>query len=218
MMEAMDPDGAWQRNRFLAFDWIVQRAGGEPVRRSHAWDRWDGDYRVEGPTDDGTMVAVFNTNAPADGRVWVAGVEVTGEDKAPLLQRANGMYINDSYWLIMPFKWADPGVTTRYLGERTDEDGTAWEVVELSFESVGLTPQNMYQAFVNPETGLMERWAHFRTPDADPFYADWTDWTSFAGVQLAMNKPWADGGRIFFENVTLGGDVPVDAFATPSAP
>ena len=211
MVAAMAPNDAWERARYLTFDFVVDLGGGRTFSRSHRWDRWTGDYRVEAPTDDGTLIALFNTNHPADGRAWMDGVVVEGEEAAPLLERANGMWINDSYWLIMPYKWADPGVNTRYVGTETDEGGTAWDVVELSFEGVGLTPDNMYRAYVHPESGLMERWEHFRTADADPSPSVWTEWTDFSGVKLALER-----SRISFHNVTVRADVPADAFSPPT--
>lgn len=218
MMAATDPEGGWGASRFLRFDWIVQRAGGEPVRRSHAWDRWEGRARVEADTDDGRMVAVFDTDAPEEGSVWMDGQPVDGESAAPLLNRAHGMHINDSYWLIMPFKWADPGVTTRALDPEADDEGVTWEVVELSFSGVGLTPDNVYRAYIHPETGRMERWAHYRTADADPFVADWTDFQDVGqGVVMALDKPWVDGGRLWFEHVELLPDVPPDAVDPPGS-
>ncbi len=207
MMAAMAPDGAWERVRYLQFDWIVDLGEGRTLARSHRWDRWEGDYRVEAPTQDGTLVALFNVNGPEVGRAWIDGRPLSGVEAAEALRRAYGMHVNDSYWFIMPYKWADPGVDTRYLGTETDDEGNSWEVVELSFEDVGLTPENRYHAYVNPETGLMERWDHYRTADADPSPSVWTNWTDFGGVKLAMDR-----SRIRFEDVVVGGSVPAGAF------
>lgn len=211
MVEAMAPDGAWDRARYLQFDWIFERAEGQGLARSHRWDRWTGDYRFETPTDDGTMVALFNIGAPDMGQVWIDGLLQEGEAAHDLLRRANGAYVNDSYWLIMPYKWSDPGVRTRFVGTESDQDGNTWEVVELSFEQVGLTPDNMYRAYVNTESGLMERWDHFRSPDAEPSPSEWTRWTEFSGVKLAMDR-----SRIRFADVLVGEEVPADAFQPPT--
>jgi len=211
MIEAMAPGGAWERNRYLQFDWIVDRGNGQSLARSHRWDRWTGDYRVEQQTDEGTMVALFNVGSPQDGQVWLDGVAQVGEEAQALLRRANGAYVNDSYWLIMPYKWADPGVNARFVGRETDGDGNTWDVVELSFEQVGLTPNNMYRAYVSPATGLMERWDHFRTPDAEPSPSVWTRWTDFSGVKLALDR-----SQIRFADVMVGEDVPADAFQPPT--
>ena len=217
MMAAMAPDGAWDRTRYLQFDWIFDRGDGNPFARSHRWDRYEHRYKVEMTNQDGqAVVAVFNTEAPLEGQVWVDGALQEGEAAAELLDRAHGAYINDSYWFIMPYKWADPGVNTRYVGEETDDDGRTWEVVELSFEDVGRTPQNMYRAFVNPETGLMERWWHFRTPDAEPSPADWSSWTGMGGVMVALDRPRPDGTEIRFEDVVVSSEVPDGAFDPPA--
>lgn len=216
MLEALGGRDAWERTRYLEFDWIVERPGGPATRRAHRWDRWNGDYRLEAPLGKGRMLALFNVNAPAQGRAWVNGELQAGARADSLLQRAYAIFINDSYWLLMPFKWLDPGVNLRYLGSRTDEDGRAWEVVELTFENVGLTPQNVYHAYVNPGTGRMERWWHFPRPGADPLITDWTDWRRCGPLLLAADRPFLSSeGRIHFENLRCETSVPAGAFVAP---
>ncbi|MEZ5331564.1 MAG: hypothetical protein R2991_05830 [Thermoanaerobaculia bacterium] len=51
----------------------------------------------------------------------------------------------------MPYKLEDPGVTLHYLGERPMLDGRPAEVLELTFEGVGRTPQNKYHVYVAEE-------------------------------------------------------------------
>ncbi len=212
MMEVMAPDAGWERARYLEFDWAV----GQNVRR-HQWDRWEGDARYEAQTGDGVVVALFNTNEPAAGRVWLDGVELAGEEAATRLAAAYRAHINDSYWLVMPYKWADPGVDTRYMGEQVDEDGRRWEVVRLSFAAdAGLTPQNLYDAFVDPQTGRMERWHHFSNPEADPSPSDWTDWSRYGPIELAENRRVDGVPRIFFPHIRVETRVPADAFQPPS--
>jgi hypothetical protein len=219
MVDAMAPDNGWERTRYLEFDWAVNRAdGGEPMIRAHRWDRWEGDARVEAPTQDGgSYVAIFNTSDPQAGRVWVDGEELGGEEAANRLQSAYSAHINDAYWLIMPYKWTDPGVTATYLGEEYDEESQVrWEKVELSFDDVGLTPQNVYRAWVNTETGLMERWEHLRTADANPSPSDWTDWVRAGPISLALNRRSNGQLRIFFSHVLASESVPDAAFAPPA--
>ncbi len=222
MMEAMAPDNGWERARYIQFDWVVSGADGQESRRAHRWDRYTGAYRLDAATQDGApMVAVFDVGEPGAGRVWVDGALQPPEAAAPLLERANAIFINDSYWLLMPYKWADPGVNCAYLGPATDEAGREWEVVELTFDSVGLTPRNKYRAFVNPETGRMERWQHWRDAD-DPeprFTSDWTDWRTYGPIQLSSLRPDPATGesRIRFENLRVEASVPADALAPPGA-
>lgn len=221
MMERIAPDDGWSRTRYLAFDWVVRRDDG-PLVRSHRWDRREGDYRVRAPVGEGEeMVALFNVNHPTEGEeVWLDGEPV--EDAArsdSLASRAHAMFINDSYWLVMPFKWADPGVTTTYVG-RMEEWGKEYDVVELTFEDVGLTPENKYRGFVDPETGLLEIWQHFRQAD-DPepgFTMAWTDWQDHGPIWLSSRRESREGeARIYFENLDARTEVPAGAFGGPGA-
>ncbi|MEX0856198.1 MAG: hypothetical protein WD056_01395 [Gemmatimonadota bacterium] len=212
MMETMAPDRGWERARYLEFDWAIGN-----TTRHHRWDRWEGDVRYEVETQGQNLVALFNANEPTVGRVWLDGVELEGQDAEERLAGAYRAHINDSYWLIMPYKWADPGVTTQYLGEQTDAAGQSWEVVELAFtEDTGLTPQNRYHAFVNPTTGLMERWHHFSNADADPSPSDWTDWQQYGPIQLAENRRTDGAVRIHFPHLRVETSVPEGVFDPPA--
>jgi len=203
---------AWGRARYLTFDFVVRRDEGD-FRRSHEWDRWGGRAQVTWASDEGETVAVVDSKDPTQGQVWVAGEAVpAGPHADSLLMQAYRAHINDAYWLVMPFKWADPGVHARFLGKETAEDGRIFDVVELSFDGVGVTPDNMYHAYVNTETGLMERWAHYSTPDAEPRFAEWGGYEEIGPLRLALDK-----GRIQFENVrVLEGELPDGAFALPN--
>ncbi len=217
MMDVMAPDRGWERARYLEFQWAVARADGSSLVRSHRWDRWEGQARVEDQADGQPRVSIFDTSDPTAGQVWVAGEPLVGEAATEALAGAYRAHINDSYWLIMPYKWADPGVVTTYLGEQTDESGRRWEMVELSFgEAVGLTPQNLYHAFINPETGRMERWYHFRDSAADPAPSDWADWSRYGPIELAENRMVNGSPRIFFPQLRVETEVPEGAFDPPS--
>ncbi len=220
MVEVMAPENGWERTRYLEFDWAVNRPdGGEPLVRAHRWDRWEGMARVEAPTQEGgSYVAIFDTADPEAGQVWVDGEEVTGDEALQRLQGAYRAHINDGYWLLMPYKWTDPGVTVTYQGEVHEEEaGVHWEVVELSFDDVGLTPQNMYRAWVNTETGLMERWEHFSNPEASPSPSDWSEWVRVGPLSLALNRRSGGELRIFFTHVLAAEAVPEGAFAPPGS-
>jgi hypothetical protein len=214
MVEAMGGAQAFERARYFEFDFVVQRDGREISRRSHRWDRHRGDYRIRFPTGQDTVVAVFNVNDPKSGAVRVNGQDIAGAREDSLLQASYARHINDSYWLIMPYKWRDPGVTLTSQGRQTDAQGREWDVVKLTFAQVGLTPQNEYLAFVNPQTGLMERWHHFPRAGAQPAIYDWNRWQRFGPILLATEKPSPDGATVIrFENVRVETSAPQGAFS-----
>jgi hypothetical protein len=205
MMKAMGGIEGWERTRYLRFDWVVEREGKTVAYVRHLWDRYHGRYRVEWESRDGQkMAALFNVNS-RDGRVYVNGERARDEDEQKFLDQAYGRFINDSYWLLMPWKLKDRGVRLRYHGEEK-MDGQTYDVVQVSFEGVGLTPGDNYWAFINRRTHLMDRWAYFlqdfegkpAMEKATPW--DWKDWQMIGGIRLAREKVRLGGepARIYF--------------------
>ncbi len=221
MMETMAPERGWERVRYIAFDRVVDRGGAVPDRRAHRWDVWGGRYRMEGDAGGRRMVAVINTNDPANGeRIWLDGEPVTDPAASDsLADRAHGSFINDTYWLLMPYKWADPGVNTVHLGEM-EMDGRAHEVVELTFEGVGRTPRNKYRGWVDPETGLMAYWQHWRdASDPEPaFTLGWTEWRRYGPLLISAARPDSAGySRVTFENIEASLLLPDGMFEGPGS-
>lgn len=207
MMHAMGGQAAWERARYLRFDWVVERDGKQVAYVRHLWDRWDGRYRVEWKTRDGQeLVALFNVNTRS-GKVTLNGEPPREEDLQKYLDQAYQRFINDSYWLLMPWKLNDPGVKLEYAGE-AEMDGKKHVLIHVSFENVGLTPGDHYWAFINPETLLMERWAYFlesyakdkgepALEKATPW--EWRDWHDVGGIKLAGEKRMVgQDARIYF--------------------
>ena len=66
MIAAMGGPGAWEKARQFQFDFVVVKEGKEVARFSHAWDRYTGDYRLQGVDKAGAPYAVyFNVNTKA---------------------------------------------------------------------------------------------------------------------------------------------------------
>jgi len=217
MMSVMAPDQGWERARYLEFDWAIRRTPEDSlVVRSHRWDRYEGRARVQQTTAEGEVITVFLTEAPEEGEAWLNGEAVVDERRTELLRAAYRAHINDAYWLIMPYKWSDPGVQLSYQGESTDEEGRRWEVVELGFEDgTGLTPQNRYLAFIDPESGRMERWHHFPNAEAEAAPADWVDWQRFGPIELAVNRLSNGRIRISFPHLRVETTLPDGVFSGP---
>ncbi|MBK7876754.1 MAG: hypothetical protein IPJ77_13585 [Planctomycetes bacterium] len=167
----------WERTRFIEWSFF----GG----RRHVWDKATGDWRLE----DAGNVVLMNVNTRV-GRVFESGGEVFDPvRKKELLDQAWGKWINDSYWMFLPWKLLDPGVKLRHVGAGALANGQAAQVLELTFEQVGLTPKNRYLVYVGDESGLVEQWSFF--PDAGDekprFTLPWTGWKRFGRILLCTD-------------------------------
>ncbi len=217
MVAAMGGRAAWESARFFDFVWAIER-GGRTVERRHVWDRWTGRYKLEAPLGEGQQMVALFTTTTREGRVWVDGQRMEGDSARTLLERAYAIYINDSYWFIMPFKCRDPGVNLLWRGTATDAAGQPWDQIELTFENVGLTPNNRYELYLDPETHLIGWWEHFRNraDTTTNTRTRWTQWERRGPILVSLDRPFLSGdARIYFPRAVISTDVDETAFAPP---
>ena len=69
-----------------------------------------------------------------DYTLGVDGEPLEGAERDSTLTDAYGTFINDSYWLLHPFKYFDPGVHLDWAGRTELSDGTSYPTVHLTFE------------------------------------------------------------------------------------
>ena len=70
MMLVLGGQGEWNRTHYLRFDFAVDRGGKTVLRRAHTWDKWTGQYRVEGKTKEGQAVVVAMNLDTKQGCPW----------------------------------------------------------------------------------------------------------------------------------------------------
>ncbi len=211
VMDAMGGKQAWEETRFIRFSFAN--------RRTHLWDKHSGRHRMEGQNRDGqSYVVLHNINQRGQGQAFIDGQPAQGEQLDRLLNRAYSTWINDTYWLLMPYKLLDPGVNLTYDGEE-EIDGTVYDKLLLTFEGVGLTPGDRYWAFINRSTGLMDRWAYRlqrQEADANPTAWEWTDWKKYGRVMLASGrKRVGREGNLPLGDIAVMETVPDSAFTSP---
>jgi hypothetical protein len=114
-----------------------------------------------------------------------------------MLQKAKSIWINDSYWLVMPFKLKDTGVTLKYLGEDTLMTGDRCNLLQLTFEKVGDTPQNKYHVYVDLSDNLVKQWAYFSnsTQDSANFVRPWDNYKQYGKILLSADRSDSSGPR-----------------------
>jgi len=216
VMEALRGWKAWEGTRFIRFDFAVEREGKAGSTRSHTWDRHTGRYRLDGKTQEGDpFVVLMNVNT-REGGAWRKGARVEGEEAAKMLERGYAAWVNDTYWLLMPYKMRDPGVILASDGEET-AGGDTWDKVALTFEGVGLTPKDKYWVYVSRKTGLVDRWEYILKGGPGPATRwDWKGWRRYGGIMLAPERlnP-KDGARIHFPVLEVPETVPDSTFAEP---
>lgn len=98
------------------------------------------------------------------------GTMEQGYDGKEYWLKANGKQVNDStalkrvvfsrptnfYWFTMFQKLLDPGLNYEYLGEK-EVNNKAFNIAKVSFESTNDKPTDIYQLYINKETGLVDQ-------------------------------------------------------------
>jgi hypothetical protein len=200
MMKAMGGQENWVRAPIIRFDFRVSDKGKVAVDRAHLWEKKSGRYRLEGKTKEGQdAVTLFNV-ATREGTAYVNGKKLEGAAATQALKDAYGAFINDMYWLAMPWKWTDPGVNLKYLGKRS-RGAESYDIVQLTFGKVGLTPGDKYEAYVSPRSHLMEYWKFDLQSGRKDEYS-W-EYTTTGGIKLAKNHTNPDGRSINMGDVEV---------------
>ncbi len=196
-MQAMGGRKAWDNTQYIKWNFFG--------RRNHTWDKATGDVRIEVPEKELTILMNINSK---EGKAMIAGEEVT-DSLDIYLQRGYEMWVNDAYWLVMPFKLKDSGVTLKYLREDTTQTGDRADVISLSFEDVGVTPENVYEVWVDTDSKLVTQWAYY--PDSSSleprFITPWADYNKYGEIWLSGNR-----GKNSLSNIEVLQEVPTGTF------
>lgn len=208
---------SYQSLETLRFDWAVERDSQEAFRARHLWDRTSGAYRVEYPIgEDSLLVAVFAANEfdmdMPEGRAFINGVIADSVNHDEYLKSAYERFINDSYWLVMPFKLFDDGVDRTIAHDSSDADT---DVLRLRFENVGLTPGDQYWLRAD-STGQILSWS-FTLESGGTGYFEFLEYAHVptpAG-SLFVSTRKQDGGRAILTEILPADSVSSDIFSDP---
>lgn len=180
VMEAMGGRKAWDETRYLKWNFFGSRI--------HIWDKLTGDLIINGIRDTFDIRMNINTNT---GRVNYKGIELTAQDSLKkYLDKGKSMWINDAYWVFMPHKLKDSGVTLKYVAKDTTLNGRQADVLSLSFKDVGNTPENMYYVYVDDSTRLVSQWDFYsdKKDTIAQFKTPWEDYNLYDRVLLSRSR------------------------------
>jgi hypothetical protein len=204
VMNAMGGRAKWDATNVIYWNFFG--------KRTLLWDKQNNWVRVDTPETKSVVVLNMNDNT---GRAWQEENEILDSVIVmEKLKQAKNAWINDSYWLVMPFKLKDSGVTLSYLREDTTQMGEKCDVLGLRFSSVGNTPQNGYEVWVSIDSRLIKQWAYFNNSEDEnaSFILPWDEYQSYDGLLLSGNR----GDRKLTDIAVLSA-VPTGAFDSPKA-
>lgn len=180
VMKASGAD-VWPKVKRIKFTFNVDREGTRVMSAQHDWD----------------------LRAGTDTVTWgerTVTVDVTRDDHEGDEKAAYARFINDSYWLLAPLKVMDGGVI-RSTGASQEIGGREYLLLHLSFESVGLTPTDRYNLWIDPETKLVRHWDYIPKPGSESRMS-WDEYQDFSGLKLST-KHQSETAAIVFTDVSV---------------
>ncbi|MDQ4141367.1 MAG: hypothetical protein M3142_12710 [Bacteroidota bacterium] len=201
VMAAMGGRQNWDATRYITWNFFGNR--------KLYWDKYTGNVRIENLKDSTKTLVNINTGK---GKVFKNGAEVTQPDSlAKYLQEGKEAWINDSYWLVMPFKLKDSGVTLKYIGEDTVSGGRKADVLQLTFQKVGVTPENKYQVYVDKSSHLVAKWAYYKNANdsAATFVMPWQNYQTYGKIKLSGNR-----GKAQLTEIQVFDELPESVFTS----
>lgn len=192
----------WNNTRFIAWSWLGQY---------HIWDKYENKFRYEKDT-----LVVISDLKTKRGTVYSKGQVLADTAKSrDILNKQYAVWANNSYWLLMPFKLRDNGVTLQYKGEGKTQTGADADLIELTFKEVGVTPNNRYILAVDKKSGLVTEWSFFRnaTDEKPGFTRPWADYKNYGKIKIAANR---GDEKMGMQDIVVSQNVNSDLFNSPT--
>jgi hypothetical protein len=181
VMENMGGRKAWDDLKVVSWNFFGAR--------TLTWNKESGDVRIDFPESDSNVLItnIFTHQS----KIKIDGVEETHPDSLKKYgEMAESIWINDAYWLFMPFKLKDSKTTLKYLDIDTAVGGVYSHKLQLTFNDIGDTPENKYWVYVDTTTMLVNQWSYFgNASDTVPaFTTPWSDYQKYGDLLLAGDR------------------------------
>ncbi len=180
VMQAMGGRAAWDAVDTLAWNFFG--------KRDLVWSKKSGDVVIINPEEESKLtINVFS----GKGTAKYKGQAITHPDSLKIeMEKAMNIWINDSYWLAMPYKLKDTGVKLKYLGKKNTAENQPADLLALTFSNTGTTPENKYHVYVDKKTRLVSQWDFFsKADDPEPrFSMPWKGYVEVDGILLSEDR------------------------------
>lgn len=180
VVEAMGGQKNYDKTRYIHWTFFGNQ--------SLTWDKHKSRVRIDFLKENSVYILNINDKT---GKVFKKGVEQTHPDSLnKFLEEAKRIWINHSYWLVMPWKLSDQGVSLKYMGDTKTADGNDAEYLEMTFKEVGVTPNNKYWIYFDKKSHLITQWSHFTNfADEKPrFTMPWKDYKTYGKILLSGDR------------------------------
>ena len=180
VMDAVGGRAAWDDTQLITWNF--------DGKRRLVWDKWSGDVRVDNLYNDQTVLLNINNDM---GRVFRNGEELTQPDSvARYVKQGKLNWVIDSYWLLMPFKLKDTGVTLTYIGNELTQAGKPADILQLTFKNGTTLAGGKYKVWVDKKSRLVTQWAQYTNPaDATPLFTlPWDDYEQHGNILLSSDR------------------------------
>lgn len=170
----------WDKVPYISFDYFG--------RRYWFWDKVNNRYRLE--SEKRNLRAAGKLDG-SETNLWLRGEIITDADSISKYKDfAYKAWINDTYWLIFPFKLMDPGVKLKYVGDCMADSVTSATCMEMTFEKVGVTPENKYIVYVDTVKNEIIHWDYFeKYTDTLPAVSNpWNDYRQYGDVRISGGR------------------------------
>jgi len=177
VMKSMGGRENWDNTKYLKWNFFGKRL--------HYWNKETGDIRIEIPSSDAIILMNINT---LEGKVKLGDLELTKADSLDkYLELGKEYWTNDSYWMFMPFKLKDAGVTLKSKQKRMMKNNEYAYALELTFSGVGETPDNKYIIYVDTYDYKIRQWDFYPVPTMkEPaFSTTWGNYLQYGNIELA---------------------------------
>ncbi|MEM9752069.1 MAG: hypothetical protein AAF916_01650 [Planctomycetota bacterium] len=157
---------------------------------------------IEGPWSwtpkDGTVTAAFGTD---DARTFsLDAIDETNRDD-------HARFINDSYWLLFPFQlvWSNCEVTEDGEAAMPVSGEPSSKLTVTYPDEGGYTPGDVYELFLDPDTGLIAEWNFRKGGGANGRPATWESHVGLNGLMISRvhNGPEGSEFRLTFPHVAV---------------
>ena len=143
---------AWDKTRFIKWSYSGQR--------DLIWDKTGQKVRIDFSGNNLKIRMNLKDNSAV---IWHDGIILTQPDSVKKYSEY-GKYIftNDAWWLLMPFKLKETGITLKYAGKKTNAIGAPSDALTAMFSKAEKVLTGKYLIYTNPVTHIITQWDFFK--------------------------------------------------------